>query len=118
MALSAVQLLEVRAWVGPESVIDDAALHELSDALGVNPLRVARQVLRQRIAELTAGPLEFAVEGDYSEKRAGQVEALQRLVAQLDAAIAVEDAAGGLSTSPHDAIGYLSRNNRDRLFGR
>jgi hypothetical protein len=120
MSFTAAQLLEVRAWVGPASVITDTEINAYTAVIGDDPLRVARQILRERIAELTSGPLDFTVEGDYTEKRGTQIDALRKLVGDLDQRIAAADAAAaeGTADSPNDSVGYLIRDNRDRLFGR
>lgn len=82
MALTTDELATIRAEIGdatpPTDVTLDAIFVRVESVAGV-----VREVLSKRLADLLARPTSFTIPGDYSESRAGQIEALQKKLAAL-----------------------------------
>lgn len=82
MALTAAELIELRAVIGKGTPPTDADLNTKFDRLGSVTL-VAREVLSERLADLLTKPTSFSIPGEYSESRGGQIKALQEQLVAL-----------------------------------
>lgn len=88
MAITAVQLAEIREFIGTSEPPSDATLEEYFDELGT-VTAVARRVVRQRLAALRAKAAKFTADGDYSEDWSENIRALERLEGRLGGGVAV-----------------------------
>lgn len=75
------------AWEPPtDSDLEDRYNVLADDSIGGNWQSVARSYVRRRRAELLAAPTSFSVDGGaYSESNAGQLAALDKILAELAA---------------------------------
>lgn len=87
MAISPEDLAWLREWVG--SSPDDATLEAQLDLYGVRSL-TALGILRVRRADLLGDPLSYSIRGDVTVNAAGNLSALDILIARLEG-IAVAD---------------------------
>lgn len=102
MALTAAQLLAVRAEVGTSP--SDAELDTLHETLA-SPAAVAHHVLKVRLAEMRGQAAKMSVDGDISEDFTANMKSLEAQVKGLAGTLAV--AAGGGTSS----IGRLVRRS-------
>jgi hypothetical protein len=80
MALTTDQIKLMRRWVGRRP--DDAALQDGYDRLG-SLTETVREVLQTRRADLIADPASYSVPGEYSQDTRANLEAIDRLLAEL-----------------------------------
>lgn len=86
MALTADQLAAIRDVIGDTTPPTDADLQAVYDRKGESLTLTALQVLEKRYNTLAAGgPLQFSVAGEYSENRAANMTALEKLIARVRA---------------------------------
>ncbi len=81
MPATADQIAVIRSYVGAEP--DDEALSTRYDRLG-DEYAVAAEVLRERIADLQAGPTKLTVEGDYSVDVTESLRSLRESLADAE----------------------------------
>lgn len=103
MAITADDLAAIREHVG--STPDDAVLRVQWERLGTVE-KVARSVLRARLADMLAAPADLRVDGDYAESRAKNIDALTKQIAALEALI--PDGHGAVK------VAHLTRSGRSR----
>lgn len=99
MALSRADLATIRSFVGSAPADDELVARY--DRLG-SPAAVALEVLRERLADVVANPLQWSADGDYSENRTGNIGPLQALIDAVAAVVAEETGepvAGALAVS-------------------
>lgn len=96
-ALTEAQLVTVRRQVGNKPT--DAVVQATYDRTGTLTETV-REILEIRVANLRAAPTSFSVPGEYSQDTAGQIKAIDALLAGLGDLDNTdpEDDAGGLPT--------------------
>ena len=76
---------QVRSWVGDTP--DDQTVADALEFYDDDANQAALSILRRIRANLIAGSaVKFAVDGDYSEDRTGQLAALAALIATLETA--------------------------------
>ena len=80
MAVPVADQLTIEQWTGSFDVTDHSLLY---DQYGDGHL-VALHVLRSRLAAITCGPSQAAVDGDYSEDYKNTINALQELIEDLE----------------------------------
>lgn len=110
--LSAVQLAQIREWVGPDDgTITDDYLAALFANLG-SVADVAYAVLSARRVAMLAEPLVESVNGDYSVDNRENLKAIDADLDRLRAAL--ETAAADQSNVGTTTFGKLVRVDRDR----
>lgn len=92
MALTSLELSDLRGWVGDEPT--DAELDTLYD-LHRSVEKVAYVVLSRRMASMAADPLRFTVDGDVTED---YTENIKILAAQIQKLAPMVDAGGTTPT--------------------
>ena len=80
MTVPVADQLVIEQWTGAYDEDDHSPLY---DQYGDGHL-VALHVLRTRLAAITLGPSQAAVDGDYSEDYKNTIKALQDLIANLE----------------------------------
>lgn len=82
------QIEAVRAEIGDEesSGLDDGAVEDLIDGLGSVEAAAAR-VLKQRLANLLAGPASYSISGEISESYTDVIKALQDKVTAYESVV-------------------------------
>ncbi len=105
MAFEADDLAAIRDHVGTEPSDED--VQTAWERLGTVEA-VAVSVLRRRLADMLARPLELAVDGDYRESFAKNVDALRAKVRELEGAVASGVVPGVV------VVTHLTRSGRSR----
>lgn len=80
MVVPVADQLTIEQWTGGFDASDHSPLY---DQYGDGHL-VALHILRTRLAAITCGPSQAAVDGDYSEDYKNTINALQELIAELE----------------------------------
>lgn len=114
-ALERWQFAEIRAWVGDTPTNED--LQNRFDDTGGTTLVVARQVLQQRLGDLTSGPDTFSAEGDYSESNKDVMATLRQQIKDLSLIIEGQTIPGYVPTANQTTPAHLTRDDRERLNG-
>jgi hypothetical protein len=81
--LTSDEIHTVRSWIGDKTPPTDIDLDPINTRTG-SVRGVIREVLRKRLATMTAKPSQFAVAGDYSQTTAENIRSLERQLAQLE----------------------------------
>jgi hypothetical protein len=80
--LTSNEIATIRSWIGDKTPPTDVDLDPIHARTG--SLRgVVVEVLRKRLATMSAKPSQFAVAGDYSQTTAENIRSLERQLAQL-----------------------------------
>lgn len=83
--LTADELANIRDWIGDSEPPDDFDLQTIYDRK-TTLTKTVLSVLDKRLATLiSGGPLSFTVVGEYSENRAANITALEKLIARVRA---------------------------------
>lgn len=113
--LSSGQIATIRTWIGSTTPPTDLELDPIMTRTG--SLRgVVLDVLRARLADLTARPSQFAVAGDYSQTTSENIRSLERqikLVESYDDTLTVSTTASG-SSAAGLGVQQLVRRGRGR----
>lgn len=114
MTLTRQQLYAIRAWVGGDPT--EKELEERFDDLGGDAREVARQVLQERLGDLTSSPAVWNAAGDYSEDNKDVIATLRQQVADLSLLIDGQTIPGyDPEAADTAAPAQLQRDDRERL---
>ena len=81
--LTSDQIQTIRSWIGDKTPPTDVDLDPIRTRTG-SLKGVVIDVLRKRLATMSAKPSQFAVAGDYSQTTAENIRSLERQLAGLD----------------------------------
>jgi hypothetical protein len=107
VALDADVLAAIREHIGSTEPPTDSDLETQWDRVG-SVEAVALAIVRGRLADLLARPVDLAVDGDYRESWSKNVDALQAKERELVAAVAAGGSAGQVTVT------RMTRSGRSR----
>ena len=114
-SLTRAEFFRIRAWVGDEP--DEENIQNRFEDLGGDVLETSRQILQERLGDLTSGPDSFNAQGDYSEDNKAVIELLTQQIKDLSILIDGSTIPGfDASKAETSETGRLIRTDRPRLF--
>lgn len=107
--LTTDEIADIRDWIGDSEPPTDADLQTIFDRKGTLTKATISILDKRLVTLITGGPLSFTVVGEYSENRAANITALEKLIARVSAE-GVGDEDG--------VIGKVTVGNLGRKWGR